>query len=368
MGGNVDSCCPIHQFPLIMCPLGSGNRCSVVLQKGCCDKAAAYECPFCGCKTYVCKSCVGITLPPLINHSWDFSQVDKHAVSLDSLEVCNTVDVDFDDTQNDEGLMLETTSNWDQDITPARMKELLDHVWDEISHESSAEGCYEMHHEMILPESVNEYENFDISDDDEASISDSGSDSEPDVHMLAQVMEDIPTTNAAMTAPSIEPKARKDRFGMHVLMNEHGSLLVHKSGHLKPCQAAKGFLEQIVATAEGQSIPLLYPEAMMFPSIFWNQHNDGALPVGLWSGNQAANAFGYAGLAEHMQCCLKNSSLLCSTDPKNVDFAFNAVNNLMSHRMDNQLVLKRGFEHMLGPRNCLVRPMIVWCHQICRIQ
>jgi hypothetical protein len=200
--------------------------------------------------------------------------------------------------------------------------------------------------DMLLPDLDEEYDNnVREEEDDEFS------------EVLEEDLCDIPTTNARKVAPVIESKGRKHRFGLHVLLNEHGSLLVRRSNHLKPSRAAKGFLERIVATSKGQCIPLLYPEAMLFPSIFWNQRQDGsydgAIPVGLWSSDGNANAHGFAGIGKHMRCRLKNTSLLCSTDPKYIYFAFDSVNNLMGGGSDNRLVLKRGFEHMLGPGKVL---------------
>ena len=162
----------------------------------------------------------------------------------------------------------------------------------------------------------------------------------------------IPTTNAAKKVMNTVLKERKSKFGLHVLLNEHCNLLVRRGSQLKPSRAAKGFLERIVATSDGESIPLLYPESMIFPSIFWKQNADGsypgAIPVGLWTTSSEAHKQGFAGIPEHMRCRIKNSSLLCSTDPRYIYFAFDSVYNVMSSGIDNRVVFKRGFEHMLG--------------------
>ncbi len=94
-------------------------------------------------------------------------------------------------------------------------------------------------------------------------------------------------------------------------------------------------MERIVATSDSESIPLLYPESMIFPSIFWKQNADGsypgAVPVGLWTISSEAHKQHFAGIPEHMRCRIKNSSLLCSTDPRyNMYFAFfDSVYNVM---------------------------------------
>ncbi len=92
---------------------------------------------------------------------------------------------------------------------------------------------------------------------------------------------------------------------------------------------------------------------MMFSSIFWKQQNDGcypgALSLGLWTNTGEAHSLGFASVAEHMRSRLKNTSILCSTDPRYIYFAFDAVYNIMSRGVDNRILFKRGFEHMLGP-------------------
>jgi hypothetical protein len=139
----------------------------------------------------------------------------------------------------------------------------------------------------------------------------------------------IPTTNVALKVMNTVLKELKSKFGLHVLLNEHCNLLVQRGSQLKPSRVAKGFMERIVATSDGESIPLLYPESMIFPSIFWKQNADGsypgAVPVGLWTTSSEAHKQHFAGIPEHMRCRIKNSSLLCSTDPRYMYFAFDSV-------------------------------------------
>jgi hypothetical protein len=55
-----------------------------------------------------------------------------------------------------------------------------------------------------------------------------------------------------------------------------------------------------------------------------------------------------------MRCRIKNSSLLCGTDPIYIYIyiyiyiAFDSVYNVMSRGTGNRIVFKRGFEHMVG--------------------
>ena len=365
MGSNVESFCPIHQFPLTTCVLGRGKKCSNILDGNCCVKAAAYQCPFCGCSTYLCRSCVGVTIPVAVELEREQGMDDISMSNASKMSMKEDVEEDYENIREDLGNeLLGSNFEWDEHIQLTNVGETS---WDSIvsdtlgnireeKHSIYDEGQFDggeemldssslIMEQMLFTDTPNEYE-----DDNEDGSVDS---------VVSEISFDegsgyiIPTTDAAKTAPTVECKDRRNRFGLHVLLNEHGSLLIRRCNRLKPCRAAKGFLEGIVATSKGQSIPLLYPEAMIFPSIFWKQREDGcydgAIPIGLWTDERGANSHGFAGIASHMRCRLKNTSLLCSTDPRYIYFAFDSVNNLMARGVDNRLVLKRGFEHMLGP-------------------
>ena len=83
----------------------------------------------------------------------------------------------------------------------------------------------------------------------------------------------IPTTDAGEMAFQIEsdsdnPSKRGNNTSMHVLLNLCASSLTRKKHKLSPSSLQRFFVEQVVATNFGTSIPLLYPEGMLFPSIF----------------------------------------------------------------------------------------------------
>ena len=360
MGANIDSYCPVHKLALTTCPLGRGNYCCNKTGDTQCHKAAAYECPFCGCQTFLCKSCIGITFPmeeigedeeadAMSCMSGESNMIaDSENCSIGGDDVwstctnvgnknelnCSQCILDEDETLD----MLWSLDNWREGEV------MFDAKFDE-----DAENVEPLGPEMLLPDSYLENDNVNLQIDDDSSGDSGEFDDAVDEHHFI-----IPTTDASKVACRVETnKERTTRFGLHVLLNEHGSLLVRRYSHLKPSRAAKGFLEQIVATSDGTSIPLLYPEAMLFPSIFWKQGHDGscdgAIPVGLWTDASTANTLGFASIEDHMRCRLKNSSLLCSTDPCYIYFAFDLVNNVMARGVDNRIVLRRGFEHMLGP-------------------
>ena len=83
------------------------------------------------------------------------------------------------------------------------------------------------------------------------------------------IPESLPTTNAGEVAFTIEEEIPKGMYiGNHVILNQCGSLLSRKDSTIEWYKYQKHFLQRIVSTSSGTSIPLLYPEAMLFPSIF----------------------------------------------------------------------------------------------------
>lgn len=306
MGSNVTQKCILHHLPMSTMAVGNGYTCCNVLQENNkrCKRAGFLECPITTCYYKLCKKCSLAT--PVYT--------ETHGLS------------DFIQGDNIE------KNEFKSKATNISRKHQLLH-----DRKQSATACMTNMDNMVLVE---------LNFDEDATSEDSDEQNESQGF-------NIPTTNAAKKVMKTVLKERKSKFGLHVLLNEHCNLLVRRGSQLKPSRAAKGFLERIVATSDGESIPLLYPESMIFPSIFWKQNADGsypgALPVGLWTTSSEAHKQGFAGIPEHMRCRIKNSSLLCSTDPRYMYFAFDSVYNVMSSGIDNRIVFKRGFEHMLGP-------------------
>ena len=145
---------------------------------------------------------------------------------------------------------------------------------------------------------------------------------------------------------------KNNYFSLHALFNKHLSLLIRTKGILKPTRKEQSFLQRIISSAKNKSVPLLYPEGMLFPSIFWKGNNDGSIegsiPAGLWNSQAHCHKYGFASIQEHMRCRLMNASLPTSCNPEYMFFAFDAVNNAMSRGMDSRFIFRRGFEHMMG--------------------
>ena len=82
----------------------------------------------------------------------------------------------------------------------------------------------------------------------------------------------IPTTNASdvgYIVESVDEEYTSNLEHGHVILNQACTLLSRTDHEIVPYKNQKNFIQRIASTTLGSSIPLLYPEAMLFPSKFW---------------------------------------------------------------------------------------------------
>ena len=77
-----------------------------------------------------------------------------------------------------------------------------------------------------------------------------------------------------------ELQYKEIRVSGHVILNQCGSLLSRTNDDIKGSSKHKFFLQKIHSSFDGESIPLLYPESMLFPSIFPFPDPNGNTSVG----------------------------------------------------------------------------------------
>ena len=102
-----------------------------------------------------------------------------------------------------------------------------------------------------------------------------------------------------------------------------------------------------MATTPGQSVPLVYPEAMLFPSLFWKDDDHdgsilGAIPDGALAHASTLGKYGIADLTTQMRSRMTNLALGTCTDPCYLCYAFDTIVNLGCQHEDTRVILHHG--------------------------
>ena len=123
------------------------------------------------------------------------------------------------------------------------------------------------------------------------------------------------------------------------LLNNCGSLLCRRKTKLRGTRDQQNFLQNIASNTPGRTVPLGYPEGMLFPSIFFKADAEGslpgAIPCGMLASNRHLSQHGLASLQDHARTRVMTNSLRTSMDERYINFLFDMMLNLG---------LRRGFE------------------------
>ena len=161
----------------------------------------------------------------------------------------------------------------------------------------------------------------------------------------------IPMSNAGELAFEVaEDNENKGAFkditvNGYTLMNQCGTLLTRKNHELKASTKQKFFLQKICSTSNGISIPLLYPEAMLFPSIYWKSADDkcslvGAVPAPLLT--DGIKKYGFEELPTHIRGNLTSPLFATNTNPRYTAFCYDIHVNLAANREDTRCIISHG--------------------------
>jgi len=169
--------------------------------------------------------------------------------------------------------------------------------------------------------------------------------------------KDIPTTDAGTLPVYTHVHTGSDyashTVSNHVLLNNFGHMLIRRNKTLHGTSNQRHFLQRLVSRTPGDTLPLLYPEGMLFADMFNcdTRAGDiiGALPSSFLNSDRTLNSLGFASLQEHYRCRLSNPGLFSSSDPRYHLFAFDCLSNLSLRGCDSRVILRRGFaEHQDG--------------------
>ena len=347
-GGQITARCNVHKLPLVISCPQNGVLCAS------CEKEAYFVCPQSGCSSGLCKKHQGET------ESSDVGAIYVDPVGGSSRDTSphrpasriSQLGDDFGEEEEDD-----YDDDWIEDSS--RDGEELIHDEDEDDGKSEREDfyCPFFENDVVDAEAVaelhvavddelenlvlyNAFETDHIEPDDDFECQDDG----------MPATEHFPTTNIGH-----EPMAvcgDRHIVGSHVIFNKHGRLLVRENTKLEGTRRQRNFLQKLICNGGRGTVPLVYPEGMIYPSIFWDSRPDGSIlgsiPSALLCDNSTLKGHGFATLHEHMRTRVMDASLLTSTDHRYQYFALDACINLGMRGQDSRIILSRGFGEQQG--------------------
>lgn len=164
----------------------------------------------------------------------------------------------------------------------------------------------------------------------------------------------LPTSNdvcdSIHSKKSLLPVHSSNAFASHCLLNDlYGVLKRAKDEH----STARNLqmINQLVTETTSPAVSLLYPEFMMFPSIFWNgedEKNLGAVPCHLLKTPVSTLPKRTpASPMEHTKIRLRDGDLPTSHDLKYAHWQFDLKLNNELNQQSAELMFRRGFEFFL---------------------
>ena len=150
-------------------------------------------------------------------------------------------------------------------------------------------------------------------------------------------------------------------IGTSVLLNKCGTMLVRRDTQLQANRHERHMIERIASRKDIGTVPLVYLEGILFPSIFWCLSHSadggilGSMPTSLFCQHSTRKRLGIASIADHAKTRLKSVGNTASTDPRYLTFMFDSIANGALEGSDTRVVLSRGFEESMGPAGMRIR-------------
>ncbi len=343
IGGQTCVQCLRHKMPLILSTFRKG--------KCFCSKREHYRCPDFNCGVKCCKKCLEeINLVPNITY------VHHNGVTDDPnyrpyQESQNSADdgMDTEDESIPDNLLeLQGGEHHEIDEDP----ETLFYQSDSDSDDSSTSFQSYTHRlsgdEEYIPLQIDNFEDYVTSAE------------APDFNVITDSFEEeqnidsvpnVPATDAGIypfevTEAEESTTALQDLIVTgNVLLNQCGTLLTRNNHQIKGSSRGKLLMQRICATTLGKSVPLLQPEASLFPSIFWKMvPNDcvisGAIPTPLLS--EKSGHYGFQSLPQHVRTRLTTAFCTTSTDPHYISHDYDMMTNMSATHLDTRIAMNRG--------------------------
>jgi hypothetical protein len=304
LGGKKNLYCDLHKCPLI----ASTKRESLCMK--CKRKKEFFTCSVLNCNTCLCKSCADSLDPSVPNFIQQEPGNDSNLRNERDVSVRNdaatnnnmdAMDTDSESSVSADVNMESNNVNMDIDLEVLSDDDLIEpYQTHSVGEEENFQEPYQV---ATLEEILNDEDELDDNFGDFLIHTD-----EPDAYHEEDheyfPPDTIPTTDTGEMAQKIieHDVLNQNRVSGHVILNQCGSLLSRRNHDIRGSSKHKFFLQKIHATSDGESIPLLYPESMIFPSIFPFCDPDGipslgCIPAPLLSSN--IQKYGFESIPQH---------------------------------------------------------------------
>ena len=325
-GGQCKVYCSTHQVPLISVPKKNYCKCSCTPAlpsiaesitsppsniKRLCSKNAVFVCPIKGCRGSICK-----------NHHTEVKETDK------KFFVANTPGCWYGNLSNQTKVQSHGDSfDWEGANNKLQLYE-CDEKTTEYSYPINNENV-DQHLDVLESVFTKMWENTDDTEFVTDPIDNSNNFLPDDVDPHEDQMNieiSLPTTDAGVmpiySVVDNEPYY-SHRMTNHALLNCYGGCLVRRNQHLQATLKQRNFLQRLVAnnpqTTMNESVPLIYPEGMLFTDQFYSSNEDGsiigALPSALHHDDKVLQQNGFASLQDHFRSRMSNPGILASSNP-----------------------------------------------------
>ena len=290
IGGQTHVQCRQHNLPLIP-SLEREGKCVI------CNNKEYYRCCEFSCKCFLCKKCFDKKRRNTTTY------VDATSISDINDEASTTLGEEINYVENDND-------------------EAEDNCTDDANNDDANNDDNECN--FIRPEEeTDNFDEFGDCDDIDAFLTTAQEPAIPFDEENTNNVDMIPTTNQGQLARTIEETSEyAGTFGNikisgHVMLNQCGTLLTRKRHQIKPSSRHKFFLHKAVATCPSTTVPLMYPEGVLFPSIHWKMAPDkcsilGCIPASLLTEINHGNRF--ASIQSHIRSRVNNLSSTTSSD------------------------------------------------------
>ena len=345
LGGQFHVQCNEHRLPLIA-SFERSHKCQ-------CGRKEHYRCSCLSCEVFLCKRCLDIHdennityIEPRVENNDDDDNGNGNGNDDDDYNGNDNDNDNDNDNVNDND-----DDDHDDDHDDVLMEPRRDYDDDYIYNEEEDGTNHGQDDEFDVLER-DDFDDFLTSTFDPDILLEEGLGNQlGDENDFDADIGFIPTSDAGEVFYEVEEETgyggifNEMQISGSVFMNQCGTLLTRKTHELKGSSLHKNFLQRICSTTLGTSIPLLYPEGMLFPSLHWKAAGDncslvGSIPAPLLT--ESIKQEGFASIQEHVRTRLTTPCSATSTDPRYISHCYDMMVNLSANHNDTRITMNRG--------------------------